>query len=236
MLLCLLALLAKPAGAQQKASQVGNLQSYDNDWLHFGFLLGVNSCSFIVHPVPDFYKFDTLRSIEAKPEPGFNLGIIAEVKVSEYFRVRFIPDLSFAQRDLNYFIAGKIQDYEFEKKVESTFLNFPLDLKLKSKRVAGNYGGYLLGGIKYTYDLASNKDVDNVSLEPSKQVIKLKKSDWAWQGGAGMEFYLPYFKFAVELKASYGLKDVLIKDNTLFSNSLDKLNSRVILVSFTFEG
>ncbi len=229
-------LLLSPLAGSAQSSKVGNLQSYENDWLHFGFLLGVNSTNFIAEPIADFYKFDTLKSIVSRPEPGFNLGIIAEVKTGEFFRLRFLPDLSFAQRDLTYHINGKVQNYDFVKKVESTFLNFPLELKLRSNRVGGNFGGYLLAGIKYTYDLASNKDVDNNSLDPSKQVIKLKKSDWSYTGGAGIEFFLPYFKFAVELKASFGLKNVLINDNTLFSNSLEKLNSKVVLICFTFEG
>jgi len=232
---CILSLA--PQGAySQKTSQVGNLQSYENEWLHFGFALGVNSSNFIIHSNPDFYKYDSLKSITSKPEPGFNLGIIAELKISEYFYLRFVPDLAFAQRDLDYFFIGKAFDANRVKKVESTFLNFPLDLKLKSKRVAGNYGGYLLAGMKYTYDLASNEDVDNTNLDINKQVIKLKKSDWAYEVGAGIEVYLPYFKFAMELKTSFGLKNILINDNTIFSNPIEKLNSKIILVSFTFEG
>lgn len=176
------------------------------------------------HPT-DFYKFDSLKVIESQPQMGFSLGIITELKIGKYFRLRFIPDLAFAQRDLKYKFAGH-DTIDRVKKTESTFLDFPLSLKLKSER-AGNFGGYLIAGVKYTYDLASQKDVDST---PGKEIVKLKRSDYAYEAGGGMDFFLPYFKFAIELKASFGMKNILVNDNTIYSNSM----AAKLQISLTF--
>ncbi len=96
----------------------------------------------------------------------------------------------------------------------------------------------MLGGGKYTLDLASQKDVNNTGLPLSQQVVKLAKNDWGVEVGSGVDFYLPYFKFGIELKASMGLRNMLVKDPnpTILSSTIDILHSKVFLISFTFEG
>ena len=74
------------------------------------------------------------------------------------------------------------------------------------------------------------------STDPKDQIVKLQRDDFFYELGAGAEFYLEYFKFAIEGKLSIGTKNLLIKDNTIYSNSIDKLNSKVFLISITFEG
>ncbi len=201
--------------------------------MHFGFTLGVNRANFIIHPAPHFERFDTLKSVESLPKYGFNLGIISELMLHQYVTLRFIPNLSFAERNLQYSFEG-FDTIVRTKTIESTFLNFPLDLKLRSKRV-NNFGAYILAGGGYTLDLASKRNTVN-STDPKDQIVKLQRDDFFYELGAGAEFYLEYFKFAIEGKLSIGTKNLLIKDNTIYSNSIDKLNSKVFLISITFEG
>jgi hypothetical protein len=54
--------------------------------------------------------------------------------------------------------------------------------------------------------------------------------------GGGFDFFLPYFKFAVEFKTSIGINDILIHEDTPFSNPIESLRTRSFIVSFTFEG
>ena len=56
------------------------------------------------------------------------------------------------------------------------------------------------------------------------------------QIGFGTDFYLEYFKFGVELKMSYGLKDYHVKEDNAFANPIEKLKSKMFLLSLTFEG
>ncbi len=213
--------------------QRGNLPNYYKARLHFGFTIGVNRANFIIHPVSNFERFDSLKSVESVPKFGFNLGIVSELMLHEYVTLRFIPSLSFAERNIQYDFQG-FDTIVRKKSIESTFLYFPLDLKLRSKRV-NNFGAYILAGGAYSLDLASKKGTIT-STDPNEQIVKLKRDDFSYEVGAGAEFYLEYFKFAIEAKLNIGTRNLLIKDNTIYSNSIDKLNSKIFLISITFEG
>ncbi len=223
------------------AAQSGKPQNraeYYSDPIHFGFFLGINRTNFQITPVSNWRSIagDTLKTILSSPSTGFDLGIVSELRLQEYATLRFLPDIAFGQRNLEYHFEGQ-DTFDIVKKVESTFLDFPLDLKIRSKRF-GNFAAYMLGGGKYTLDLASQKDVNNAGLPLSQQVVKLAKNDWALEVGSGVDFYLPYFKFGIELKASLGLRNMLIRDPSpsILSSTIDNLHSKVFLISFTFEG
>jgi hypothetical protein len=210
----------------------GNLPKYYHETLHFGFTIGVNRTNFIIHPASHFERFDSLKWVRSSPKLGFNLGIISELRLHKYITLRFVPNLSFAERNLQYYFEGH-DTIVRTKTIESTFINFPLDLKLRSKRL-GNFGAYILAGGGYSLDLASKRKVQNTT--GTDAIVKLKRDDFSYEVGAGAEFYLEYFKFAIEGKLSIGTTNLLIKDNTVFSNSIDKLNSKIFLISITFEG
>ena len=60
--------------------------------------------------------------------------------------------------------------------------------------------------------------------------------------GAGSDFYLPYFKFGIELRFSLGLTDVLVHRPDPknpgyedYTQSLSKLRARVFTICFNFE-
>lgn len=238
-LLNLLLLLALLIGAdkQDAYSQNGdwNLPSYTNATLHFGFILAINTTNFAVVPVANLAsRFnDTLKSVRSAPSSGFNLGIVSELRLSRYLRLRFVPDLAFSQRNLNYSFAG-IDTFQVSKQVQSTFIDFPIDLKLISKRQK-NFEAYVLAGGKYITDLSSQQSV-NQSLAAANATVRLIRNDYAVEVGGGIEFYLPYFKFGIEFKLSRGVRNLLVPDNTVYTESLQGLYSQVYLLSFTFEG
>lgn len=225
----LLPLFAK---AQEEKSRRGNLANYYQETLHFGFTLGVNRTNFVIHNSAHFERNDSLKWVHSTPKFGFNLGIISELRLHQYVTLRFVPNLSFAERNLQYYFEG-FDTIVRTKTIESTFLNFPLDLKLRSKRV-GNFGAYILAGGGYSLDLASKRKTKNTT--GTDAIVKLKRDDFSYEVGAGAEFYLQYFKFALEMKMSLGTKNLLIRDNSIYSNPIDKLNSKIFLVSITFEG
>jgi len=216
----------------QDPNEKGNLTNYYGEKLHFGFTIGVNRTNFIIHQAEHFERFDSLKWVRSVPKFGFNLGIVSELRLQKYITLRFVPNLSFAERNLQYYFQGHDTILR-TKSIESTFLNFPLDLKLRSKRVK-NFGAYVLAGGGYSLDLASKRKVQNSS--GTDAIVKLARDDFSYEMGAGAEFYLQYFKFAIEGKLSVGTKNLLIKDNTIYSNSIDKLNSKIFLISITFEG
>ncbi|MEW6469314.1 MAG: outer membrane beta-barrel protein [Bacteroidota bacterium] len=233
--LCFLLLLQARTGMAQKRS-VLNLPKYDNQWLHFGFSIGINQANFTIHPVKNLAALDTVLAILPESQWGFNLAIISDLRVHEFATLRFLPALSFQDRKLHYTIVDRVKNdtITFAKPVESTILDFPLNLKIRSARL-NNFAAYIIGGAKYSVDLASQKDVI-ISNVPKDAIVKLKKNDFSYEAGFGIDIFFPYFKFSIETKASWGMRDLLVKDKDVFSNSVDKLSSKVFLISFNFEG
>jgi len=209
-----------------------NLRKYDRQQVHFGFLLGINSADFNVQPNPDIRDFDSIYVIEAQRESGFSLGIVANFRLGEFFDLRTIPALSFSQRNLEYtFVASQQEPYVVVKKIESTFLEFPLTLKYKSVRI-NNGRAYVLGGVRYSIDLASQKDV----AREDEELVKLHRDDLLYEVGFGIDFYLKYFKLSPFIMLSHGLNNMLVKEeDNIFSASIDRLSSKLVQVSVTFE-
>lgn len=213
-------------GVFAQNTKVLNLSTYDYKELHFGFLLGFNISDFRI--TRSYPLSDTVYVVEALKEPGFNLGIVTNYRLGDNFDLRFIPSLSFASRTVE-FTFKDIED-KVAKSVESTYIDFPFSLKYKSERL-NNGRPYLLSGVKFTFDMASMAKVTKSDVD----LIKLKALDAHLEFGFGIDCYMEYFKFAPEIKVSYGLRNMLVADNTIYSNALDKVRSTIILISFTFE-
>jgi hypothetical protein len=224
--------------AAQKTT-VKNLPNYNDHWLHFGFSLGINQANFKVTPVKNLSLRDTLLKVVPDPVMGFNLAIVSELRLHEFLTLRCLPALSFQDRILNYTVIVKnpqgIKDTTvFKKSVESTSIEFPIDLKFRSARL-NNFAAYVQGGVKWAIDLASQEDVKN-SQNPKDVLIKLKKNDFAYTAGFGLDFYFPYFKFSTEIKGAWVMRNLLVKEGDSFSSSIESLKSKLLLISLHFEG
>jgi hypothetical protein len=229
-ILGLIFLLITEASAQVRKIQ--NIPRYDKQKMHFGFSLGFAMPDFRVVLAPDFKNMDSVKTVSSESQLGFLLGIISNLRIAEHFDLRFVPILTFAQRNLIYSAASSQNIYitPTTKKVESTFLEFPVFVKFKSTRI-NNYRFYVLGGAKYSMDLVSQAKVEESDKEP----VRLKPVDYGYEIGCGFDFYLPYFKFAMEIKMYQGINNILAKDNLIYSRVLDKLNSQIFYISFLFE-
>jgi len=90
---------------------------------------------------------------------------------------------------------------------------------------------YVLAGARYSIDMVSQAKV----RDKDKDIVKLKRYDYGYEIGLGFDFYLTYFKFSPEIKMFNGLNNLLVKDNSRYASPLEKLNSKIFLVSFLFE-
>lgn len=216
-----------------KGVKVENLPNFDLRRLHFGFLLSYNTSDFLVKPKSRAPFIDSLMVLEHQKQPGFNLGIVASMNINKNLSLRFLPTLSFQERVLQYQFREPDTTVYYRKPVESTYLDFPLLLKLRSDRI-NNFAVYLIAGGKFSIDMASQKDV-NQALD-DEVVIKLQKYDYSAEVGGGFDFFLPYFKFGIELKTALGIPNLLIDDHTRFSTPIESLRSKTWVLTFTFEG
>jgi hypothetical protein len=227
-----LLLLTGSLAAWAQPRKVENLPKFDQKKFHFGFTLAYNSSNFTVRREPDFANFQNLRIVESQAQPGFNLGIIADYHITPVLNLRFIPGLAFVQRNLEYTLfdnGGGNRPTLIRKPVESTYLDFPLLLKYRSARL-NNFAAYVVGGFKYSIDLASQEDV----FDP--EIVKVFRQDFAWEVGVGFDFFMDYFKFSPEIKLSFGIPDLLVREGTIYTNPIRRLTSRVVVISFHFEG
>jgi len=228
---------------------IENLPKFDLEPYHFGFILGVNQMFFEIKPQAGFMNksYDMastpdlngdsalLHGIESNPTTGFVIGIVSNLRMGNRFDLRFIPSLSFGERQMNYKIliysGGQSEYIVSTKKVQSTFVEFPLYIRYKGKRI-NNVLPYVLGGAKYAIDLASNS---KKRAETNNINVSVNGSDLYAELGVGFDFYTAWFKFGTEVKMSYGLRDMLKHDNTIYTGGIEKFKSRLFQLTFSFE-
>jgi len=226
-----------------------NMPTYDYSKYHFGFILAINQMHFMIKPEEGLYNtmFNSIQakeinadsamiySIEHRQTYGFTVGIVGNLRLSDYFDLRLIPSLSFGERYLEYrflkFRNGETELIDVSKNIPSTFIELPLHIKYKSARL-NNFRAYVLGGMNYRIDLASQAKKERDAAEVQ---VKLLRNDIAGELGVGFDFYFEWFKFGTELKMSYGLRDVLKREDNIYTNGIDKLRSKVFQLTFTFE-
>lgn len=216
-------------GQKQKPK---NESWYDEKLLHFGFSLGFNTMDLKITPSKTFMDSTSLYPELSILNPGINIQIVTDLRPSKYLDLRFLPGVSFGQRTIMYY-KNQTPD-PIPQVIESSFLEFPLLLKFKGDRL-NNVRPYVIGGLNYRYDLAAKKEYD-----PDKQVyIRLKKPDFYYEVGGGLDFYLTYFKLSIELKMSNGIGNVLVQDPApgypQYVNAIEKIRSQIWVLAFHFE-
>jgi hypothetical protein len=214
----------------QSAKGNYNFLDFQQKPYYFGITLGYNKANFRIFRSDMFIGNDSISTVNSVTGPGFNLGIVTNLKIGDYFDLRFLPTLSFATRQLNYtstrFGAGPIN-----RNVESVFVEMPFHARYKSAPF-NDVRLFVIGGVKYSFDVASD-----ARSRQKDDLVKIAPTDFAFEAGAGAQFFFPYFIFSPELKFSYGLGNTLIFDETLNESSIiDKIISRAFTISFHFEG
>lgn len=211
-----------------------NLPSYDRQKLRFGFLVGFNNSNLKVFPKQQFHTTDTLYQALPVGGPGFNIGIVSNVLLWRYVDLRFTPNLGFVDRQIEYKFADARKNTF--RSIESTYIELPLDFKLRSIRHR-NVGFYVIGGMRSSFDIISQKKIEKGEdlFDESTRKVKLQNFDLSYEWGFGWDLYYQYFKFSPEIKFSYGTKNILKKEGHLYSRPLDQLFSRVICMTFYFE-
>ena len=230
-----------------------NLTTFDDKRLHFGFTIGLNTVDFGIdhyNVIGDNPKFDPanleavggdliaedrkIRADITKINPGFTVGMVTNLRLAEDFDLRFLPGMSFGERKLTYNIP--IQDTNdpsntVSYSIKSTFLDFPLLVKYKAKRM-NNLKPYIIGGISSRVDISKTGKED---------LVRLKARNPSIEAGFGWDTYLQFFRLSTEFKFCFGLRNILDEgpnENTqlqVYTNSFSRLSSNMFILSFHFE-
>ena len=73
----------------------------------------------------------------------------------------------------------------------------------------------------------------------SQFISGLNVPDLYYELGAGLDFYLTYFKLAIELKMSNGMSNIMVKEAApgypQYANAIEKIKSQIWVIAFHFE-
>jgi hypothetical protein len=202
-----------------------NLETWQQQRLYFGFYLGFNSYDFKMD-----YK-TVGPDIQVKKTTGFNVGLVADLKLQEYINLRFEPGLYYTKRDLYY--PNFTTENDALREVNSTYIHFPLLLKFSSLRT-GNVRPYLLGGVSATLNLSSNSKSLDDNLE---QRFRVKAWTPNYELGFGIDIFSEYFILSPSIRGVFGLNDELIRDKdpaSPWTGNIESMKSRAIFINFTF--
>ena len=214
----------------------------DGEPFHFGFTFQFISAEYKIikqdywrNPFPDPEGSDNkppLKSISSPLSPGFGLGFVSNYRLGNNADVRFTPALSFSDRliDYNYDLE---EDYK-QQKVQSTLVDFPLGIKLKSNR-RKNFRAYMLGGMKYSVDIISKKKTDDADNIWTEKLVKNNRNILWYEAGIGFDLYFEFFKLSPEIKLANSLNSVLKPEEHPYSAPIDKLFLRNLQFSLYFE-
>ena len=220
----------KPNGDEAGDREGFNIHELGRKQIYFGIALGVNAANYRVVRKPfTGTGTDTIRTVTSGIGPGFNLGIIANWQFHKYFDLRLIPTLSFADRTVKYTTVLR-QSPDTSLTVSSIYLDFPLQLRFKSDPIK-NTRIFVIAGIRYDYDLASN------STARTNSILKVDKNDLAAEYGIGLMIYFPYFIMSPEFKVSQGVLNINSPtQNFIYSTVIQKLYSRTYTFTINLEG
>jgi hypothetical protein len=241
----LLLLVVNSIFAQKQ--KVKYITTFDDKLVHFGFTLGLNYMDFRVinyNPIgenPDFQpdpsdgveSSSLIRSDVAAIVPGFTVGIVTSLRLTQDLNLRFLPGMSFGERNLTYNVPvidinnyGDLPYYS----IKSTYLDFPLLLKYKARRI-NNGRPYVIFGPAFRQDISRTGKDD---------LVKLKKGGFYAEVGAGWDYYFPFFRLSMEAKFSFGLKNQLgdLPGDTqlpYYAQSIKHMRSNIFTLLFHFE-
>ena len=236
-------LVAFCATAQER--KVQNRPYIDLRPLHFGISIGLNVQDVEMRNVgPQLVDMGDGGAVERTVlcdadtwNPGFSVGVLADLRLSQYLSLRITPTMHFGSKHLVFRDLQDLNDggqpRETTQDMKNTYISVPVDIKYSAERF-NNYRPYLLAGVSPMLNL-SGKDQD---------YVQLKRFDTMLEVGLGCDFYLPFFKLIPELKFCYSLTDALNKNHSdeltdatkrAFSRSIDAATTKMVVLTLYFE-
>lgn len=233
-------LIAAFSAVAQDNDKILNRQYADMKRIHYGFSVGVNFQDLKI--TNNGYISEDGQSWFAdipNHSPGFCVNVLADLRLSTHFNLRFSPGMYFGNKVVRYRNFYAPEDAldptikEQRQNIKATYIVVPLDVKFSARR-HHNIRPYFTGGVMGIYDLSKERP----------DLLRLKDFDVMLTVGMGCDFYLPFFKLCPELKFCFGLKNLLeknrpdLQDNPqmeVFTKSVSKLKNSMVVLTFYFE-
>ena len=234
-LMLVVLMMAFPQQFFAQERKVQNRPYIDMRRWHYGFLFGLHmqDLEFVNNGYQHVLETGGQESWFADVpaySPGFSVGVLGELYLTQYLSLRIIPTMHFGDKRV-VFCEQYSSEVE-EQTIKSTYVSVPINIKYAAQRF-NNYRPYVVAGLAPMVDLTVKK----------QKALLTSRFDTALEVGMGCDFYLPFFKLIPELKFSFGLMDLLVKNRSdlidknllKFTQSLDGASSRMMVLTFYFE-
>ncbi len=233
LIFCFLFLISLNASAQLFSKEkIKNIENFDKKILSWGFYLGLNSYDY------QFTYEQDKPDILVETSLGFSVGLVSNLRINDYFDLRFEPGLFITTRNLqydpSYFVGLETSDADLLRQVKSTYVHFPLLLKVSTKRF-NNFKPFVIGSISAALNLSSNEENpdDNAAGQ-----FRTKKNMLFYELGFGIDFYNQWFKFTPSIRGVFALNDELVRDedaNSPWTGNIATMKTRGVFLNFTFQ-
>ncbi len=225
-----LLLFCAQSGLSQGNNGNYNYLDFQSKPYYFGITMGINNSQFKPSYSDNFILNDSINAATTPTGPGFNLGIVTNLKIGRYFDFRLLPTLSFAERRISY--APTLANAALrETNISSVFAEIPFHIRYKSEPW-NDIRVFVIGGIKYSFDVGSE-----ANARKRESLIQISPNDFSLEIGAGIQFFFPFFIFSPEIKYSHGLGNIQIYDSQIPQSVIfQQLQARTFTISFHFEG
>lgn len=208
--------------------RIENLPNFDKRLIHYGFYLGLNTNGYKLSYKPSDFEAD----VEVTADVGFNVGLIGDLRLHDNVNLRFEPGLISNTKTLRF----KHIDNEREgtREVGSTYLHLPFIFKFSTDRL-NNIRPYVLGGASFDFNFSSNEknQDDNFSGQ-----FRQSSSNFMYELGIGVDFYLPYFKFSPSIRGIFAINNEIKYDNrtpSQWTDPIDFMGTRGVFLHLSFE-
>jgi len=234
--LSFLILLSSTVYSQRKKDKVEYLSNFDKKAIRWGFFLGLNYSDYnISYKAPDEYP---TANIETEPEIGFNVGLIGDIRLHDNINIRIEPGLYTNSKTLYFKHLGN-EPSNTERKASGTYLHMPLLVQLSANRYK-NIRPYVVGGVSFDYNFASN--FDNINDNSSNE-FRMQKTNYMYEVGMGMDFYFVWFKFSPSIRGVFAINNELKRDDadnpptstSPWTTPIDYFGTRGVFLKFTFQ-
>ena len=213
-----------------------HLGKFDERKVHFGIQVGYTMSKFDLHYTDDDEVRENILGTTSYYSPGFHINEINDFRLGDHLNLRLMPGITLISRDMAFVWSDDYTSthwkYDTQRTVESVYGELPVEFKFRAMRYS-DFRPYLIAGGSCGFDFASLFKNRNNNDE---SIIRLNPFDLRYTMGMGFDFFLPYVKFAIELKMAFGIMDLRVEDDDLYTRSTTNLRSRTFMLSFTFQG
>ncbi|MCU0354335.1 MAG: PorT family protein [Cytophagales bacterium] len=222
---CLAALPGQAQNTKRQSLYSLHLADYDDKTIHYGFFIAGHTSTLNRRYSDNFVNgLDTMAAANTGWGVGYGLGFIVAYGLDPQFDVCLVPAFAYYERPVQYIsTSGAVRN----QSVESGFIELSMLARYKSVR-RGNVRMYMLGGIKPGVEVGSNIK--------SRGLNSLRTRNWdvSVEYGFGFDLFYPYFKFSPELRFSHGLSNLLVKENNIYSRTLNRLGAHSVSLYLYF--